>query len=77
MKPSKKLRHEMKLHRVFFLATLPGSILFPVAFAAPIFDDVPLWAKCAFGALCLVLLYAWWRQCLSPDKTTFTPRIWK
>jgi hypothetical protein len=68
---------EIKLHWRWFLSILPAAVLFVLTFRMPIFDRWPLWAVIAFGLFMAVGHYCWWRQCLSPDKKTFTPRIWK
>lgn len=76
MKLSNNLIHELKLHRIFVLGLVPGMAMFVLGFSMPLFDGVPLWAKISFGVICVVLFYVWWRQCLSPDKTRFTPKWW-
>jgi hypothetical protein len=77
MKLSKNLKLEIKLHMFWLMTLLPGAVFFVFFFNMRIFDDHPLWIKIAGPALCAVLHYFWWRQGLSPDKKTFTPRIWK
>ena len=77
MKLSTNLKHEIKLHMVWLRSLLPGAVVVALGYSMPIFDGHPLWLKIALGAFCAVLHYLWWRQCLSPDKKTFTPRIWK
>ena len=77
MKLSTNLKLEIKLHLVFLLTLLPGTVVYALAFSMPVFDAWPLWAKSALWALSMALYYILWRQCLSPDKKTFTPRIWK
>jgi type VI protein secretion system component VasF len=76
MKLSANLKHEIKLHMFFCKAVLPAAVFTALGFSVPVFDAVPLWAKLSFGVLCLVMFYAWWRQCLSPDKKKFTPKWW-
>lgn len=77
MKMSAHLKHEIKLHMFWLRSTIPGLVLFVLSFSMPIFDRWPLWAKVAGASLCMAAHYGWFRQCLSPDKKTFTPRIWK
>jgi hypothetical protein len=77
MKMSANLKHEIKLHLFWLRSTIPGLILYVLSFNTPMFDHWPLWASIAGAVLFLVAHYCWWRQCLSPDKKTFTPRIWK
>lgn len=76
MKLSTNLKYEIKLHKVFLLGLVPGAVVVTLGFSMPLFDAWPLWPKIALGALCMVLSYAWWRQCLSPDKKAFTPKWW-
>lgn len=76
MKLSDNLIHKIKLHKVFVRSLVPGAALFALAFSMPIFDSVPLWAEIGLGLICVVLFYVWWRGCLSPDKTRFTPKWW-
>jgi hypothetical protein len=76
MKLSTNLKHEIKLHLFWLMTLLPTAVLFAFCFSRPFFDGWPLWIKFAGPGLCAVLHYAWWRQGLSPDKKTFTPKWW-
>ena len=76
MKLSTNLQHEIKLHLIWLVSLLPTAVLVVLVFNMRMFDDHPLWIKIALPALCAVLHYIWWRQCLSPDKKTFTPKWW-
>ena len=78
MKMSANLKHEIKLHLYWLRwGILPLVVLFALCYSLmPMFAPLPLWGKIFFPALCAVLHYRWWRQCLSPDKKTFKPRIW-
>lgn len=71
------LQLEIKLHWGWFRSLLPGAVLLALIFSLPILGDFPLWAVIGLGLFGAVGHYCWWRQCLSPDKKTFTPRIWK
>jgi hypothetical protein len=77
MKLSENLKLEIKLHKFWLRSLLPGVVVVALGYSMPMFDSHPLWIKIALSALCVVLHYCWWRQGLSPDKKTFTPRIWK
>ena len=77
MKLSKNLQLEIKLHTIWLRSLVPAAVFAVLFYNLPIFDEWPVWAKFAMPLLCAVLHYLWWRQCLSPDKKTFTPRIWK
>lgn len=78
MKLSENLKLEIKLHWFWLRATLPGAIALALFFRfIPPFTDWPLSMMAFMGLVYAVAHYCWWRQCLSPDKKTFTPRIWK
>jgi hypothetical protein len=76
MKLSKNLRLEIKIHLVFFAGAWVGAPIMYVAYQMGYFDPAPPEFVVCFGIFMAILLYAWWRQCLSADKTQIIPRIW-
>lgn len=77
MKLSENARLEIKLHWFWLRCIFPTAFVIGLGFCLPTFDEWPLMAKVVLGAVVPVAHYAWFRQCLSPDKKTFRPRIWK
>jgi hypothetical protein len=77
MKLSENLKHEIKLHWLWFRSLWMGAIFLTLCFNfLSAFEGIPLGAMVFLGLVCAVGHYLWFRQGLSPDKKTFTPRIW-
>ena len=61
-----------------FLAgsSLGASITAYVAYENGVMANAPLWFKIAAPVFCEVMLFIWFLQCRSADKTSYTPKIW-
>lgn len=77
MQLSENLKLEIKWHLKWLAGAVPAVAIPALFMYLPMFENYPFWAKIGLPAIPLVAYYAWCRQCLSPDKKTFTPRIWK
>jgi hypothetical protein len=77
MNMSANLKHELKLHLFWVRTTVPAVFVWVLLykFVPASYCPKELWIF--MGPVCVVAHYWWWRQCLSPDKKTFTPRVWK
>lgn len=42
----------------------------------PLIRDLPLWLLLTVPAGAMLACFIWFRQCLSPDGTSFTPKWW-
>jgi hypothetical protein len=71
LKPSTKLQLHALLGIV--IALVPAMMLISMV---PPFRDWPLWSliavPCGIGGLCMI----WFRQCMSPNGTSFKPKWW-
>lgn len=76
MKISENMMNEIRFHLVFLAGP---AVLVPclwLAYEFGLFYTLPVWFVIGFGIFMTVGLYIWFRQGLSPDKTTFKVRIW-
>ena len=76
MKISDNIRKEIRFHLVFLASP---AVLVPclwLGYKFGLFHTWPAWIVICFGIFMTVGLYIWFRQGLSPDKTTFKVRIW-
>lgn len=76
MKLSKNMRQEIRLHLVFVCGAWVIAPLMYFTYQIGYFPGMPAWMAVCFGLLMSVLLYIWFRQGLSRDKTQIKPRIW-
>jgi hypothetical protein len=74
---SDNLQHEIKLHLFWLRTTVPAVIAWVLLYKFLPAAYCPQEVVALMGPVCAVAHYCWWRQCLSPDKKTLTPRIWK
>lgn len=74
MNLSKKIRLEIRLHLVFFAGAWVTIPFYYVAYQLGWFFRSPPEAVVCYGVFVTLCLYVWWRQCLSPDKTSFHPK---
>lgn len=70
------LKPATRLQLCFVAGMLVASPLWPLAYQLPMFKDWPLWMLIAFPVLTGVAGLIWFRECMSPDKTSFKPKWW-
>lgn len=73
MKPSETIRLEIRALATFLCSAWVGVPIFYVAYQHGYFYDAPPWVAVCIGTFLAILAYAWWRQGLSADKTSFKP----
>lgn len=71
-----QLKRSTRLQLHFLLGMLAGLPFLLLLYRLPMFRDWPPWILIAFPVMFVVLGLAWFRQCMSPDKTSFKPKWW-
>jgi hypothetical protein len=68
------LSTSLKLQLQFVLGMVLASPYLWLIYQLPPFNALPLWLAIAFAAFIAVAGMIWFRQCMSPDKTSFKPK---
>jgi hypothetical protein len=71
-----RLKPSTYLQLRFVLGMLVTAPLWVLLYQLPMFRSWPLWVMAGLPAGGMVAGWIWFRQCMSPDKTSFKPKWW-